>query len=116
MWKFALFWALVIFGLSSIPGKSFPDVSVLHYDKLIHGLVYSVLGGFCCLALPPSVPRAVAVPCAALLSLIYGMTDEFHQLFVPGRSADLHDVIADGLGGLFGAGAAALLGAARSAG
>jgi VanZ family protein len=115
-WKLALLWALVIFGLSSIPGKSFPEMSVLHYDKIIHGVVYAVFGAFCCLSLPPSVPRTLAVPCAALLALVYGLTDEFHQIFVPGRSADLRDVIADGLGGLFGAGAAALLGAARTTG
>jgi VanZ family protein len=87
---------------------------MLHYDKVVHGVVYSVLGGLCCLALLGTVPRGIAVPCAALLALLYGMTDEFHQLFVAGRSADLRDVIADGLGGLFGAGAAALLGAART--
>lgn len=116
MWKLALLWAIVIFALSSIPGRSFPDVAVLRYDKVIHALVYSVLGAFCCLALRGAIPRPLAVPCATLVAVVYGMTDEFHQLFVPGRSADLHDVVADGLGGLLGAGAVALLAAARTAG
>ena len=114
MWKLALAWAVVIFALSSIPGRSFPDVAVFRYDKVLHMLVYSVLGAFCCLALP--VPRKYAVPCAALVAILYGLTDEFHQMFVPGRSADLHDVVADGVGGLVGAGAAALLGMPRTAG
>lgn len=114
MWKLALIWAVVIFMLSSIPGRAFPDAAVFRYDKVLHALVYSVLGAFCCLALP--VPRRFAVPCAALVAVLYGLTDEFHQVFVPGRSADLHDVVADGVGGLLGATAAALLGTARTAG
>ncbi|MGB5337658.1 MAG: VanZ family protein [Gammaproteobacteria bacterium] len=32
------------------------------------------------------------------------MSDELHQLFVPGRSADIFDVLADAVGGLLGAG------------
>jgi len=108
--KLAVLWAIVIFGLSSIPGKSLPEVPALHYDKVIHAFIYAVLGGLCCLALPPSVPRRLAVPGAALMATVYGMTDEFHQLFVAGRSADVYDVVADACGGLLGAGIAALAG------
>jgi VanZ family protein len=115
-WKLAFLWAIVIFALSSIPGKSLPEMPALHYDKVVHALVYAVLGGFCCLALPPTVPRRLAVPGAALMATMYGMTDEFHQLFVAGRSADLYDVLADACGGLVGAGTAALLAGFRGFG
>jgi VanZ family protein len=116
MWKLAIFWAVLIFALSSIPGRSLPQVSVLHYDKVLHALVYGVLGGLCCLALEGTVPRASAILGAITLAVAYGLTDEFHQMFVPGRSADLYDVVADGLGALLGAVAAAALGASRSPG
>ena len=44
------------------------------------------------------------VSLAAGLALIYGLTDEFHQTFVPGRAASLKDILVDGIG----AGVAAL--------
>ena len=39
---------------------------------------------------------------AILLATLYGVTDEFHQLFVAGRSADRYDVLADCLGASLG--------------
>ena len=43
-----------------------------------------------------------AVPAVVLFSIffgvIYAFSDEFHQYFVPGRSADLFDFIADCIG------------------
>lgn len=35
---------------------------------------------------------------AAIAGVSYAATDEFHQLFVPGRSGQLLDVLVDGLG------------------
>lgn len=37
-----------------------------------------------------------------LLSALYGLTDEIHQLFVPGRAFQWVDVLVDGLGILLG--------------
>lgn len=37
-------------------------------------------------------------PAGILFSLFYAMTDEFHQLFVPGRSGNLLDVLFDAVG------------------
>jgi VanZ family protein len=50
-----------------------------------------------------SLTTSRVVAAAALFAIIYGATDELHQLFVPGRNADLYDVFADGIGGLLGA-------------
>ena len=41
---------------------------------------------------------------AAALSAAYGVTDEFHQSFVPGRTPELRDLAADALGSAAGAG------------
>ncbi|MGB5540538.1 MAG: VanZ family protein, partial [Gammaproteobacteria bacterium] len=40
---------------------------------------------------------------------LYGVLDEIHQYFVPGRQADVLDVLADVSGGLLGAGLMFLL-------
>jgi VanZ family protein len=42
---------------------------------------------------------------AAAITIVYGVTDEFHQSFVPGRSADAYDLAADAAGALAGTGA-----------
>jgi VanZ family protein len=47
------------------------------------------------------LPRAARW--AALLGSLYGLTDEFHQRFVPHRSAELGDWAADTLGAALGA-------------
>ena len=42
---------------------------------------------------------------AALLAAAYGITDEYHQSFVPGRDPSARDVAADAAGAVAGAGA-----------
>jgi VanZ family protein len=110
-WILAAVWAVTIFGLSSIPGRSLPDVAALKYDKVIHATVYAILGGlfFAALRRSSSLSTARVVAVAALCALAYGLTDEFHQIFVPGRSAELYDALADGIGGSLGATLAALV-------
>ena len=110
-WFLAVGWAITIFALSSIPGRAMPQVEALSYDKVAHSLVYSVLGGLCFVAIrnTRSVNRGQAILLSMLVATVYGFTDEFHQLFVEGRNADLQDVLADAVGGLLGASVAAML-------
>ena len=48
---------------------------------------------------PIKYPLAMSI----LLSFLYACTDELHQIFVPGRSAQFRDVLIDTLGASFGA-------------
>jgi len=113
---FAALWALLIFGLSSIPGAAFPPSKVLSQDKLLHAAVYAVLGALVFLALNRRWARktGVLVLIAGATATLYGFTDEFHQMFVPGRASDLRDVLADGVGGFVGALIASTVVAARA--
>ena len=45
--------------------------------------------------------RAAVV--AAAIAVGYAVTDEVHQMFVPGRSAELNDLLADAMGVVAGA-------------
>lgn len=47
-----------------------------------------------------------AVAGAVIISSLYGLSDEYHQSFVPGRHADALDMAADAIGSVAGAGAA----------
>jgi VanZ family protein len=110
-WTLALLWAAVIFALSSIPGRALPSVPALGYDKLLHGLVYAVFGGVSFLAARSTwtVRAPWLVLGCTLGAILYGLSDEYHQRFVPGRSSDLGDVVADAVGGFTGALLAAAL-------
>ena len=101
-------WAAFIFGLSSVPGTSFPTVQVPQSDKMAHVLLYGVLGGLAYRAVRLIYPLAerrrwVGVAAATAIALLYGISDELHQSFTPARTPDWHDVVADALGGAMGA-------------
>ena len=99
-------WAGIIFGLSSLHGSVIPNVNVPSADKLVHIVIYGVLGALTSWALTNpahparSVPRLVLG--AVLIATVYGLSDEVHQWFVPGRSADPLDLAADFVGSLLG--------------
>src|SRR5262245_11545603 len=106
-WVPALLWSALIFGLSSIPGDNLPRLpGWWNADKFLHAGIYGVLGALCWWGLRatwvhPRVP-AVQVLAGGLCAAVYGITDELHQAFTPGRSPDVFDVIADFVGGLLG--------------
>jgi len=99
----ALLYAALIFYLSAQPGL--PAVPVAGFDKIEHLGAYAVLGALLARALMGyGVARRRALVLAVLLGALYGVSDEVHQSFVPTRSADWRDVVADLLGSSFGAG------------
>lgn len=74
-------------------------------DKVEHALAYSVLGLLFALSFKQrrNGLSGRQVLTVTLLALAYGLFDETHQYFVPGRDASLGDLVADGMGGLFAA-------------
>jgi VanZ family protein len=94
----------LIFYVSSLPDPGPLPSSVS--DKSAHFWAYAVLGALWMRALaggvPPGVTRGRFIT-AVIATALYGASDEFHQLFVPGRSAELADLAADAAGGLVGA-------------
>lgn len=75
-------------------------------DKVAHLALYSGLGWLTARCSAGYGSSRIKVWISAwAFCLIYGISDEFHQYFVPGRTAEVGDVIADMLGGLVGAAA-----------
>jgi VanZ family protein len=92
-WLFPVAWAAFIFSLSAqsnVPGPEVPGI-----DKVEHFGAYAVLGWLLVRASDRSrLPLAVGLA----LGVLYGASDEIHQMFVPGRSPDVMDWFADAAG------------------
>ena len=99
----ALAWAGVIFFLSSQPGTDTP-LPFPHMDKLLHALVFGILGVLILGAMRPGEHghSRRQVWTALVITSIYGVLDEIHQHFVPGRIPDALDVLADLTGAVLG--------------
>ena len=79
-------------------------------DKVMHFAVYAVLGALILRAVAGGRRSNVTlsgVLTAVVMATLYGITDEWHQSFVPGRTSDALDVVADLAGASAGAAAAA---------
>lgn len=65
-----------------------------------HFVAYFVLGLAVIWAVAGEKPAYSRMLLAVGICVVYGMTDEFHQIFVPGRTADWMDIRNDGIGAL----------------
>ena len=81
-----------------------PGPSWLPYgDKVGHLGLYAALGATLAWGRASSgsrIPHVLLI----LLGLLYGVSDELHQRFVPGRNSSLADLAADGIGTVVGYG------------
>ncbi|HEY7171728.1 MAG TPA: VanZ family protein [Vicinamibacterales bacterium] len=108
LWLPVVLYMAFIFGLSSIPNT--PDLPG-GSDKGLHALLYAGLGVLLVRALAGGLLRRITLAMALATTVIggvYGVSDEFHQHFVPPRQVEALDVVADTTGA--GAAAFALLG------
>lgn len=104
-WLPVIVWCTIIFVQSAFATpKVVPDWP--DFDKVLHAGVYGLLGFLFCRALGAhprlsrrSIPLLVL---AALCTALYGLSDEWHQSFIPARTADAMDLLADLVGGILG--------------
>lgn len=90
-----------IFFLSHQPGTDFQLPPLPGLDKLGHGVLYGLLAAAALYAVPRKTLRVKSGRAGLLIilfCLLYGVTDEYHQSFIPGRVASIGDLMADGTG------------------
>jgi VanZ family protein len=105
LWGPVVAYMALIFVLSAQPQPPLPTQLT---DKQGHSIGYFGLAVTVSRALAGGLATGATLPAAAAAWTIagaYAATDEWHQSFVPGRSADVHDWYADVIGALLGAGA-----------
>ena len=106
-WFVVVMYAAFIFTLSSFSHP--PLISELPWqipDWLLHTVEYGLFGFFLVKAFNVSfqfLSGFLLLVITVLFGTLYGLTDEWHQSFVPERESSLRDVLADAIGVLAGA-------------
>jgi len=96
-WFIVVVLAVYIFAISSL---TFPkaEVSGLGINAILyHIFVFFLFGFFLMLALVRGKKLRFFL-LAVVLSVVYAISDEFHQFFVVGRSSSVGDVLLDSVG------------------
>lgn len=108
--KFLKFWfpvilySGIIFYVSAQPYLKTP-LPGMQFDKVLHFLEYMPFGFLSARGIyrtKPSVSGRNLLGLVVFISCLYGVSDEFHQSFVPGRFVALGDVAVDTVGGSIG--------------
>src|SRR5699024_4047535 len=124
-WIPALGWMILIFYLSHQPATSsselsagitafiinmiekmipFIEVEISSFHTFIrkcaHFLAYLILGILVAYAI--HVKRFYRFVFALIICVLYAISDEVHQLFIPGRSGEVGDVLIDSVGSFSG--------------
>ena len=135
-WVIVVLWMMLIFYFSQQPVSDSRDLSSNITKQLIdiaekvtplenvqesqvhhlvrknaHFIIYFFLGIFALLALKlTNLKRSTSAVIALVVCMIYAVTDEYHQLFVGGRGAQMKDIFIDWAGAATGIIVATLLG------
>lgn len=103
LWLLPIVYMAIIFHLSSEP-HPLPQLTEHVWDKLLHTTEYAGLAMLVCRALlGEGVGWTTAILASAVFASFYSATDEFHQLFTPGRDSSVLDWFADTIGSSIGA-------------
>lgn len=104
-WAPVILWMGIIFIFSSLPGEQLPDIQFPNIDKIVHFVDYLILGVLLFRAfLNTQTDRKFAkiVVLSIAIAVLYGLIDEMHQYFVPGRTPDIMDFTFDIAGSFAG--------------
>lgn len=100
-WLPSILYMALIFYLSSYPPPEPVKSAPIFFDiKLVHIIEYGILN----LLLYWAIDKTIDIPdnwkiiYSIALTILYGLTDELHQVFVPGRSGRLIDIVANFFG------------------
>jgi VanZ family protein len=97
LWLPVVAWMGLIFYLSAQPDLPHPSTgwADLLISSLAHVFTFAVLAVLWARALGARGPAWLT---AFVLTLLYALSDEVHQAFVPGRVPDPWDLLCDGVG------------------
>ena len=99
-WLPALCWMALIFFLSSLQGSSLSDFGSLDFfvKKGAHIAEYAILYLLLFRAFHTAMVSRKALFVSAIIAVLYAISDEYHQTFVPLREGKVRDVVIDSIG------------------
>ncbi len=104
LWLPVIFYAGLIYYLSSKSDLGI-QIDIPFFDKFEHFVEYGVFGFLLIRAFFNTgfnLSRFSAFGLAVIVAFLYGISDELHQIFVPGRTASIFDALFDLIGSIFG--------------
>lgn len=127
-WALVILWMALIFAFSHQPATesnqlssgitktiedtikmAIPNIDVDQWDlnhiirKCAHFGVYLILGVLVANGLiDAGISKTKGICLSLIVCVLYAISDELHQLYIPGRSGQVSDVILDSAGGLVG--------------
>lgn len=118
LWLMFAAWCVTLFILSSIPGSRLGALPFPQADKVVHSAIFAMGAILLAFAFYRTFGRSAwktsVLVFVAMVAI--GFSDEFHQLYTPGRSGDdPGDLLADAAGALIGIVCAGLLHGKRPA-
>ena len=99
MWGPVIAYMAALFYVQSLSNLPSPPGNLT--DKHEHFFFYGILAALALRALANGEWRGITLRTvlgATLISSLYGVSDEFHQRFVPGRTYEVLDMAADAIG------------------
>ena len=96
-----------IAGIVEKTDPNIDDTNIRKFNRIIrknaHFFAYLVLGILTFNGLKDSgIAGGRGFILALIVCILYAISDEIHQLFIPGRSGQVTDVVIDGMGSLVG--------------
>lgn len=96
-YKLSIIWALIMLLATTMkPGDDMPKIEIPYMDKIVHFGIFGVLG----FLITYEQRRAQLI--TLILCALYGAMIEVIQLFLPWRSFEWADMLADTLGAIAG--------------
>ncbi|MFH0771022.1 MAG: VanZ family protein [Candidatus Omnitrophota bacterium] len=100
-WLPVIVYCGIIFAISSMSKPLPAGIEISRFDKLLHAVEYGILCFLIIRALRGAVmglSGIFALILAVSLATLYGVSDEFHQMVIPGRNPDIYDLLFDFIG------------------
>jgi VanZ family protein len=103
-WGPVLIWMYLIYFMSSQKSISTSEVKIIDFiiHKIAHLIEYSVLAVLFYRAVNKGFKKIGNWKLPLILTIIYALSDEVHQLYVATREGKLRDVFIDSFGGALG--------------
>jgi VanZ family protein len=101
-WLPPLLWAGVILFGTSLPQAAVP-LQTSGIDKILHFTIYTVFAYLLSRQIAEDTTPSRAALGAVVIAVAFAAADEWHQRFIPGRSTEFADWLADCAGAFVGA-------------